>query len=120
MRNLIFVIATVLAAPAAADPPNYKRKVNVVVEVKLSNRVKPKPPTATPGVPITADGIVRIEELTQPIRREQERVLQQLVRDTPDDDPDKPDIMFRLAEHYAKQLQFWRLQTIAPTMPSSR
>jgi hypothetical protein len=119
--NIVAVAATVLACPAAADPPKYKRNVNVSVDVKLSDRVKPRQHTsAPPAVPIGPDGILLIEERTQPIRREQERVLERLIRETPDDDPDKPDIMFRLAEHYAKQLRFYRLQSIAPTMPSSR
>jgi hypothetical protein len=121
MRTLIVIAATVLAIPAAADPPRFKRNVHVRVDVKLSDRVKPRQHTpAPPAVPISADGILQIEERTQPIRREQERVLERLIRETPDDDPDKPDIMFRLAEHYAKQLRFYRLQSIAPTVPSSR
>jgi hypothetical protein len=49
---------------------------------------------------------------TDPIREEQEGLLGQLVRETPDDDPDKPDILFRLAERYAQQARLFRLQAI--------
>ena len=52
-------------------------------------------------------------ERNEPLRREQESILVQLVHDTPQDDPDKPDYLFRLAEHYAMQQRFWRLQSFA-------
>jgi hypothetical protein len=120
MRNLVIVIATLAATPAHADRAKYSRKQNVIIDVKLSERVKPVQPTsAAPPKPIvTADALLEIEEHAQPIRRDQEAILEKLVRETPDDDPDKPDYMFVLAEHYAKQLRFSRLQANTPTVPS--
>lgn len=117
MRTII-VLSLFVTALSFADPPRYARKQTVVIDVKLSKRVKrAEPTTAPPAKPaVTANAIIEAELNTQPIRREQEAILEKLVADAPDDDPDKPDYMFRLAEHYAKQLRFWRLQAIAPTM----
>ena len=114
------ILALLLATSLVhADPPRYSRKQNVVIDVKLSSRVKPTAPTPPPPTKpvVTATAIIEAEMTTQPIRRDQEAILEKLVADTPDDDPEKPDYMFRLAEHYAKQLRFWRLQAVAPTLP---
>ena len=91
-----------------------------MIDVKLSNRVKPvaPPSKSTPPPPRpTADVLMSIQARQQPLRQGQEAILEKLVRDTPDADPDKPDYMFRLAEHYAQQLRFWRLKAIEPTIP---
>jgi hypothetical protein len=118
MRTLI-ALSLLATSLAHADPPRYARKPNLVIDVKLSSRVKPAEPTPPPATKptVTASAILEAEVATQPIRREQEAILEKLVADTPNDDPDKPDYMFRLAEHYAKQLRFWRLQAVAPTLP---
>ena len=119
MRKLMVVGILVAAATASAEPPKYTRKPPVQVEVRLSDRVKPKPPAkSTPAGPVTADGVLAIIERAQPLRREQEALLEKLIRDAPDSDAEKPDYMFRLAEHYAQQLRFWRLKAIEPTVPA--
>jgi hypothetical protein len=102
----------VIAASTAvhADPARYTR-TPVRIDATLSSRVAPIRPTPPRRTPImTADDAMRGEELAEPIRREQEAVLAQLVSDTPDDDPQKPEYVFRLAELYAMQARFWRLQ----------
>jgi len=121
MRTLWFVaLAIAIAAPAYAEHPKYTRKQNVVIDVKLSSRVTPKQPAEAPKPEptLTPDDILRIQDEAQPLRREQEAILEKLIKDTPDDDPDKPDFMFRLAEHYAQQLRHYRLEAIAPTIPA--
>ncbi len=113
MRTLVMAAVVFAAASASADKPRYSRKQQIEIPVKLSNRVTPKPAaTPKPAKPISADAVMVIKERQQPLRREQERVLEKLIEDTPDDDPEKPDYMFRLAEHYAQQLQFWRLKAV--------
>jgi hypothetical protein len=114
MRTLLPVLAVlVIAAPAAADPYRYVRKPGVVVEApKLSDRVKPKPPKVIKDRPLTGNDVMLIEERNEPLRREQEALLVKLVGQTPDSDLEKPDLLFRLAEHYAKQQRFWRLKSI--------
>ena len=121
MSKLLAPLLLVLvAAPAYADA-RYTRARNLRIDVKLSDRTKPiTPPTAPSAAkPITADDAMRVQEITQPFRKEQEAILEKLLADTPDDDPEKADLMFRLAEHYAKQQRFWRHKAIAPTMPGA-
>lgn len=117
-RSLV-LLAALLATPAYADAPKYTRKQNVVIDVKPSDRTKPiQPVTKLAGRPVTATEVMVIEEQNEPLRREQEVILGQLVRDTPDDDPEKADLLFRLAEHYAKQQRFWRLKSMEPAAPA--
>ena len=119
MRKALLVIA-LCATTSYADRARYTRKQNVVIDVPLSKRVKPIESMAKqPAGPVaTPDDIMLAQERQQPLRREQEVILEKLIKDAPDDDPEKPDYMFRLAEHYAQQLRFWRLKAIAPTIPS--
>jgi hypothetical protein len=113
MRTLLPTLAALLVASTAlADPPKYTRKPTLALEVKLSDRVKPKAPIAIVDHPITGAEAMDIEERNQPIRAEQEAVLAKLVKQTPDTDLDKADLLFRLAEHYAKQSRFWRLKSM--------
>jgi hypothetical protein len=115
MRTLSLLLVLLAATTASAAPPKYTRPQTVVIPVKLSDRTKPIQPVATPPArPITGDEAMKIEEDTQPIRLEQEAVLAKLVAQTPDSSPDKADLLFRLAEHYAKQQRFWRLKSLAP------
>jgi len=119
MRNRLLMLAVLVIAPSAhADRPKYVRKQHLEIDVKPSERVKPiepaKPVSHQPAV--TADQVLMIEERVDPIRQEQEAILLGLIRDTPDDDPDKPDYLFRLAEHYASQLRLWRLKAVEPTI----
>jgi hypothetical protein len=110
MRTFLLVTTMLLSPAADAERPRYAREQHLDLDVTLSSRVRPK---ATPRVAapvVTADDMMLIEERTQPIRREQEVILTKLIADTPDSDADKPEYMFRLAEHYAKQLRFWRLK----------
>ncbi len=104
---------------SVADPPRYTRKQTFDIDVKLSKRVKPVATATQPHArALTADEILAVASDNEPLRREQEALLIKLVRDTPDDDPDKPDHMFRLAEHYAKELLYWRLKANAPVGPA--
>ena len=121
MRNLLVLVSVLLATSAYADAPRYTRKQNVALDVKLSDRVKPiKPTTGVQGQPATATDVMAIEEQNEPLRREQEVILGQLVRETPDDDPEKADLLFRLAGHYAKQQRVWRLKSLEPAVPKRR
>jgi hypothetical protein len=90
-----------------------------VSEPKLSIRVRASTRVATSArrrPAVSADDVLAHQREAQPIRREQEALLEKLVRDTPDGDADKPDYLFRLAELYAQQLRFWRLEAISPSV----
>ena len=110
-------ILAALGGLAHADHRRYSRAPAAQPDVKLSPRVKPVATAARPAQPeVTGAQILEIEERAQPIRGEQESLLLQLVRDTPDTDPDKPEYLFRLAEHYARQHQLWRLISVRRAM----
>lgn len=121
MKLLVVFVLLALPALAHADA-KYKRKQDLHIDVTLSDRTHPiAPPTATPAKPrVTADDILRVEERTQSMRLEQEEILAKLIADTPDSDPDKPEMMFRLAEHYAKQLRFWKLTSTDAAIKAQR
>lgn len=117
MRIAIVTILSLVAATSRADPPRYTRKQDLKLDVKPRPRAKaPRRPATGPARPVTADDALAIEELVDPIRKEQEIILLELIRDTPDSDPDKPDYLFRLAEQYSAQQRLWRLKAIAPTV----
>jgi|SRR6516225_2502297 hypothetical protein len=105
--RIIAVVAILSAASVHADPPRYKRASAVPpAPTKVEKRTaEPAQPTVT-----SADAILAGEERAQPIRKEQELTLQKLACDTPDTDPDKPELLFRLAELFAQQSRFWRLK----------
>jgi hypothetical protein len=113
MRSLILAgVVSAVLAPTAFANPKYTRKQDLPIEVKPTSRVKPVAQVAKPhGPDVSADDILAIEDKAEPLRKEQQAILIQLVNDTPDTDPDKPDYLFRLAEQYALQLRHWRLRS---------
>jgi hypothetical protein len=110
----IAIVIILVASTAHADRRKYTRP-SPPPPVALTSRVLPRHAPAEPQPAVTADDILAAVEGNQPIRREQEELLVKLARETPDGDPEKPDIMFRLAELYAKQLRFWRLKATEAT-----
>ena len=118
MRNLVLVIVMLAAATAYADRPKYTRNHDAVPVVKPTARTKPIQPVAAkpPHPTVTPDDVLKARVAAEPIHKEQEAILIELIRDTPDADPDKPDFMFRLAEYYAVEEQTWRLQAIGETI----
>jgi hypothetical protein len=109
MRIVITVLA--LSSIASANP-RYTRPHVAVPDAKPPAVIVAKPVATKPA--ITADQAMHVEELADPIHRDQAALLEGLVRDTPDDDPQKPDIIFRLAELYAMQARLWRLESFDP------
>lgn len=105
------MLALALMLGIAHADARYTRKQPVVVVPKATPRAKPKVVVAKP---LTADEAFAIEADKQPIKQQQEALLIKLVRDTPDDDADKPDYLFRLAELYAQQQRYWRLKANEP------
>ena len=104
--RIVLLVAIISAASVHAEP-RYKRSSAVPpAQTKPEQRkTQPAQPTVT-----AADAILASEDRAQPIRLEQEKTLQKLAFDTPDDDPDKPELLFRLAELFAQQSRFWRLK----------
>ena len=110
MRTLILL--ALLPSLALAEG-RYRRPQPATPPVNLSERTKPITPKAIESKPITSDAALAALVDTEPVRREQEAILVQLVANTPDTDGDeKADLLFRLAEHYARQMRTWRLQAM--------
>jgi len=122
MSRFKLAILGVLAASstiAYAQAPKYGagRNAGVKVDVKLSDRVKPitpKPANPKEDKPtLSADDVLSIEGLVGNIRNEQEALLADLIRNTPDSEvEEKSDYYFRLGELYAKQQRYWRLKGV--------
>ncbi|HEY4242631.1 MAG TPA: tetratricopeptide repeat protein [Kofleriaceae bacterium] len=101
----------------ADSKPKYTRSQDVKVDVKLSDRVKPiqqKAPDPKDSQPeLSSDQVLSIEGLVGDLRGEQETILVDLIKSTPDTEVDeKSDYYFRLGELYAKQQRYWRLAAV--------
>lgn len=114
--KLVIVATALLGSTSAFAQAKYKRSQDVKIDVKLSDRVKPKqvkPQQKSEFKPeLTADAVLSIEGLVSNIRTEQEAILQKLIESTPDSEvEEKSDYYFRLGELYAKQQRLYRLKS---------
>ena len=120
MRISIFVAAVLVSVTASsyAEPPRYTRKPTLKLDGPPSERTKPtrRAPATQARPAVSADEALQLHLDRAPLRREQEALLERLVRDTPEDDPEKPDLLFRLAEHYAHHERVWRLRAVHEAM----
>lgn len=120
------LLAVLVAAPAFAQKAKYTRSSDVKVDVKLTERSKPK--TDGKGEAkgetkpaMTADLALSIEGLKGKFQEEQEQILKKLIDDTPDADADeKANYMFMLGELFAKQHRYWRLKAIELEMAGKK
>ncbi|RMH44790.1 MAG: hypothetical protein D6689_01355, partial [Deltaproteobacteria bacterium] len=114
-------VAVSLALPLAANAQvgRYKRK-SVRVKVKATERTAKLQPREKSDkekkkeqVPeITADQFMQIETKVQSIRDEQIKEYIALIQETDADDPERPDLLFRLAELYAQKQRYLRFQAM--------
>jgi TolA-binding protein len=108
---VVFLVAS--AAEAQQRQP-LRRGSKVNIEVKQTERTrglreqKPKKEEQRPE--ITADQFLDIQGKVGNIRREQVQVLQRLSEDTDRDDPELPDLYFRLAELHSQAQRYWRFR----------
>ncbi|MFT3695645.1 MAG: hypothetical protein QM831_21085 [Kofleriaceae bacterium] len=102
------LLAILLCASVASASP-YKRPSQTPTVV---HKETVKPVRVSTTKPVTADQVMAIDEHQEGLRQEQQQILEGLVRDTPDDDPDKPDYLFRLAEQYAQRYRLWHLKSL--------
>jgi tetratricopeptide (TPR) repeat protein len=118
IRTLLpLVIVAALAAPSTvfAQAGRYKRK-SVGVKVKATEKTaklearKPEGEKKQEIPEITADQFMQIETKVQTIRDEQIREYIALIKETDADDPERPDLLFRLAELYAQKQRHLRFQ----------
>jgi tetratricopeptide (TPR) repeat protein len=114
------------AAPAYAQkakPQKYTRPTNVQVDVKQTERSKPRAVKDGKGdKPVfDADLALSIEGLKGKFEAEQAEILKDLIKNTPDSEVDeKADYYFRLGELYAKQQRYWRLKAVEHSIKGTR
>lgn len=122
--TLTLGIATLIAiaamwSTADAQKTRYTRSTSVKVDVKLSERTKPKQKTDTgpKGPSITADMVLELEGAVGDIRSQQIQLLETLIEDTPDSDvAEKADLFFRLGQTHAQISRFHRLKATENTI----
>ncbi len=92
------------------DRPKYTRSTKIKVNVKRTKRtqtMKPKEKKEEVRPVITADDFIRVLGKVTHIRKAQIIALQELIKETDKDDPELPDLHFRLSEMYAQQQRYW-------------
>src|SRR5262245_59057737 len=104
------------ALPAGAQATaKYKRSgARVEVKVKqteLTRGLKDKAAAKSEFFPeVTADQFMNIQGQVKLIRGQQIAEYRRLIEETEQDDPELPDLLFRLAEQYAEQQRYWRFR----------
>ena len=123
MRSLAGAIVLSLAsANAWAERPQHSRDRELQIDVeetdategmreRAARRQRSEPDDAAQPE-ITADQFIQVEGDVRHIRDEQIENFQMLIDDTRDADPQKPDLLFRLAELYAQKQRFFRFQAM--------
>lgn len=121
MRTLKFalvgaILGLVASAPAGAQP-KYNRKTSEikVKQTEATRKLEPKEKAkeeAAPPPEFTADQFFQIQGEVQSIRDEQIDEYKQLIRETPDDDPEKADLLFRLAELFAQKQRYYHYRAM--------
>jgi len=112
---LLAAPATALAAGAQTTPANSGKgkftKQETEVKAQQTNLTKPEappPPKKETGPTITVDAFVQQKQgQIQSIVDKQVAQMRRLIQVTQDDDPQKPDFWFRLAELYAEKQRYY-------------
>jgi tetratricopeptide (TPR) repeat protein len=115
MRNLLLLsLAVCCATPALATPTKYGRTQDVAITTATpTHHTPPKPKAAPAGPTITSSQALEIAELVTVYQGQQEDILVELIRTTPDSEPDeKAEYLFMLGELHAKQARTWRLKSM--------
>lgn len=110
---IVTAIGLALIWPGAVEAQRYKRdSVIGNIDVKQTEKTKKLQPKAKEEVrpEITADDFIELQGKILHIRDEQIRNFWLLIEDTDPDDPELPDLLFRLAELHAQQQRYWRFR----------
>ena len=107
-------VAAALSAGDAAAAPRFTKKEEAVIATQ-TELTKPKDPTKKredkkkPDL-TASDVFAGMGEELKAVTDSQIKLLQRLLSATSDDDPEKPDIMFRIAELYAEQQRYYNFK----------
>ncbi len=121
---ITIVIGAVLVWPQAAEAQRYKRdslirEVNVKQTAK-TKKIEPKAKKDQGQPELSADDIIILQGKVLNIRAEQVQQFELLIEDTDPDDPELPDLMFRLAELHAQQERYWRFRAMEASMEADK
>ncbi|WP_428267477.1 tetratricopeptide repeat protein [Haliangium sp.] len=109
-------IALALAWPLSAAAQRHKRESSIkkveVQQTERTKRLEPKAKTEERRPTLDADDIIALQGKVRNIRNEQIQQFELLIEDTDIDDPERPDLMFRLAELHAQIQRYWRFQAM--------
>lgn len=107
------VTLAIPATPSTAEAQRYQRK-NLINSVKVDRTERTKklaPKDRKEQAPaISADEFIAIQGMVRNIRQEQVKQYELLIADTDPNDPELPDLLFRLAEIHAQQQRYWRFR----------
>lgn len=96
---------------AEAQKTRYTRDVKIKVDVKQTEKTKklqPKERNKSEIKPqLTADDFLQVLGKVSAIRKEQIEALRLLIEETENDDPELPDLHFRLSEMFAQMARYW-------------
>lgn len=102
------------AGPAEAQRTRYKRDVKIKVKVKQTDKtkeLKAKSEDKSELKPeLTADDFISVLGKVGHIRAAQIEALKLLIEDTDQDNPELPDLHFRLGEMYSQQSRYWNFR----------
>jgi TolA-binding protein len=109
-------VGLVLLWPHTADAQRYKRESTIKrIDVKQTDKTKKleaKPKEQQNQPTLSADDLIELQGKVREIRQEQIQQFALLIEDTDPDDPERPDLLFRLAELYAQQQRYWRFRAM--------
>lgn len=108
-------LSMVLVGTAVAQKAGkYTRESTIKkVDVKQTNKtkkLKPKKKKEETVPVVTADEFIERQGDVKHIRKEQIALLEELIEDTDDDDNEKADLQFRLAELHSQLSRYWRFR----------
>ena len=116
MRKLTLALVLTASGMVYADAPKYTRKTTDIkvqqTDATKKLEVKKKDEPKGPDKEVTADLFFQIQGQVQNIRDAQIEELKSLIQDTDDGDPEKPDLLFRLAEQYSQKARFWHFNAM--------
>jgi TolA-binding protein len=112
--KVLCVAAAALFATATAEAqPKYNRKtVDIKVQqTDATKKLEARKSDKEKAVPeLTADQFFVVEGAVQNIQDEVIDNLKDLINETDDKDPEKADLLFRLAEAYANKVRYWHFR----------
>lgn len=113
--TIVALAGIVLVWPHSAEAQKKYKRSNLIKKVNVkqterTKKLKPKEKKEEVKPEVTADGFISLQGKVGNIRRQQVQQFELLIEDTDPDDPELPDLLFRLAELHAQTQRYWRFR----------